>query len=478
MPSVLSAIAAKEYRTLRQSPQFFWAGLVLAALFAIALTGGVRYYRHTTGVYAAAQAKTYEQWLNQGEKNPHSAAHYGLYAFKPLPPTAMIDKGMDAYLGTAVWLEAHNQNEVRWRPVQDAGVFARMDVLTVAWLWQFIMPLVIILLSFGAISGEREAGTLRMLLSTSARGTDLIFGKWFGIYRAVLQWWFMPMWLIGAAAVWLTVGGAAFLETLPALLALGVLHAAHLVLWAGIGVLFSAVLRSSNASLAALLGFWAMGVFLIPRFSGSLARQLHPTPSSAEFTEMVLREREKGADGDGSYEQFQRDLQEKTLREYGVDSLSQLPVSFAGIALQAGEDRDWGVYDKYYGGLFDRFLQQNDVLEICYFTSPALAVQAASRGLAGTDLHKHLEFTRQAEVHRRLVQKTMNDDQTRNGTGQERGYKATAELWRKAPDFVYQPLSLGTVLSAHTRGLAALLMFLVLVLGCCYQVCTGTLFRK
>jgi ABC-2 type transport system permease protein len=462
--SLIAQIAGKEYRSLRNSPQLFWSGVVLSALFAVALTGGVRYYRYTTAAYAAAKAKTYEQWLNQGDKSPHSAAHYGLYAFKPLPGLSVLDKGMDAYLGTAVWLEAHNQNEVRWRPVQDAGVFARADVLTVAWLWQFILPLVVILLSFGSVSGEREAGTLRMLLGTSASGKTVVFGKWAGICRVVLQWLFLPMWIAGAAGIWLAAGGVALIAALPGLLALGVLHALHLALWSGIGVLFSAWWRSSNASLTALLGFWAAGVFLVPRFSGTLARQLHPTPSSAEFTESVLQEREKGADGTGSYAQFQEDLQEKTLRTYGVDSLTQLPVSFAGIALQAGEDRDWAVYDKYYGGIFDIFLRQDQVLEYCYFASPALAVQSVSRGLAGTDLHQHMSFTQQAEAHRRMVQQLMNNDQTRNGAGQERGYKASSELWRQAPDFVCQPLSLGTQLSLHARGLAALLFWLMLVI--------------
>ena len=55
----------------------------------------------------------------QPKKNPHSAAHYGVYAFKPKSPLALVDTGIDPYMGVAVWLEAHKQNEFKYRPAQD-----------------------------------------------------------------------------------------------------------------------------------------------------------------------------------------------------------------------------------------------------------------------------------------------------------------------------------------------------------------------
>jgi ABC-2 type transport system permease protein len=33
---------------------------------------------------AAARNVTYQQWLDQGDKNPHKAAHFGQYGFKPM----------------------------------------------------------------------------------------------------------------------------------------------------------------------------------------------------------------------------------------------------------------------------------------------------------------------------------------------------------------------------------------------------------
>ena len=44
-----------------------------------------------------------------------------------------------------------------------------------------------------------------------------------------------------------------------------------------------------------------------------------------------------------------KDLEAKVLEEYNVDSLSQLPINFYGILLQADEEYGNKVWDKHYG---------------------------------------------------------------------------------------------------------------------------------
>ncbi len=65
------------------------------------------------------------RWLSQGEKDPHSAAHYSIYAFKPSAPLAVLDPGIESYVGQAVWLEAHVQNDLLYRPKGEATALQR-----------------------------------------------------------------------------------------------------------------------------------------------------------------------------------------------------------------------------------------------------------------------------------------------------------------------------------------------------------------
>jgi ABC-2 type transport system permease protein len=72
-----------------------------------------------------AQESARKQWLGQGDKNPHSAAHYGSFAFRPKSTFSFLDFGTDTYTGTSVQLEAHKQNDILFSQAQDATVLLR-----------------------------------------------------------------------------------------------------------------------------------------------------------------------------------------------------------------------------------------------------------------------------------------------------------------------------------------------------------------
>jgi ABC-2 type transport system permease protein len=114
-------IAKKEFTALLRDGRFRLTGLVIFALLIVSFLVGWDYFQKTSSERAAVQETNYEQWLNQGKRNAHSATHYGLYAFKPLLPLAFADKGLDGYTGTAIFLESHKQNEAKLRPAKDAA---------------------------------------------------------------------------------------------------------------------------------------------------------------------------------------------------------------------------------------------------------------------------------------------------------------------------------------------------------------------
>ena len=47
----------------------------------------------------SAVADDHEVWVNQGERNPHSAAHFSRYAFKPIPAMSTFEPGVIDYSG-------------------------------------------------------------------------------------------------------------------------------------------------------------------------------------------------------------------------------------------------------------------------------------------------------------------------------------------------------------------------------------------
>lgn len=114
-------------------------GIVLS-LLAVAVWISVRQYNDINAQYAAAQSAERAVWEGQGEKNPHSAAHYGTYAFKPKYPLSLVDQGVDKYVGTSIFLEAHKRNEAQFSAATDQTGLARFGDLTPDFILLFIIP--------------------------------------------------------------------------------------------------------------------------------------------------------------------------------------------------------------------------------------------------------------------------------------------------------------------------------------------------
>src|SRR5688572_20982430 len=200
---MITIIARKEFAELLREGRFRWAAGIILALLAVAALAGAHYQRDLVAQQLTAQSAEQSRWYNQGAKNPHSAAHYGLYAFKPRLAPAFLDPGVEPYTGVATWIEAHKQNEMLFRPAQDATLAQRFGDLTVALVFQVMLPLVVVLLAFNAFVGERERGTLRSLLALGLRPRDLVLGKLIG-FAGALALILVPALGLGAAALALT----------------------------------------------------------------------------------------------------------------------------------------------------------------------------------------------------------------------------------------------------------------------------------
>src|SRR3546814_14091080 len=92
------------------------------------LTGYQR-YQSLHSIQEASQARDNEQWLSQDKKNPHTADHFGNYAYKPQGTLAFFDNGIGNSAGSVVWLEAHKTNFAQNRPAQDNSTASRFGAL-------------------------------------------------------------------------------------------------------------------------------------------------------------------------------------------------------------------------------------------------------------------------------------------------------------------------------------------------------------
>lgn len=264
-------ILKREYQALVSSSLFKVFCFVAWGLFAFALWNGVNYYQKNTEARIVAQEKTYQQWLNQEPKSPHSAAHYGFYAFKPMPLLSIMDRGMDDYLGNATWLEAHLQNEVQLRAIEDGNSLVKYDALTIGFVWQFLFPLILLILTFNVITKEKENGTMVMLLSTGVSTRYILLGKIQGILKGFLLFIFIPQVLL----LFIILAINAENIIVEDFLSYAIVIFFYLLLYylvANISVFLSAVMRTSSQVLVISVGFWVVSAFILPRVYGTFRK--------------------------------------------------------------------------------------------------------------------------------------------------------------------------------------------------------------
>jgi ABC-2 type transport system permease protein len=452
-------IAAKEMREMYRDGRFRAGALVILGLLLASLAAGLKHYHDLSAQQEAARRATRMQWVNQGRKNPHSAAHYGVYAFKPTTQLAVLDTGVDPYLGVAVWLEAHKQNEFKYRPAQDRTSVHRFGELTAAGILQVLLPLFIILFAFPAFAGEREQGTFRQVLSLGVRGRQLALGKALGI-AAALAILLVPAAIIGVAAIALSTENGILADDLPRTALMVGAYLLYFAVFIGLSLAVSARASSSRLALVILLAFWTVNSLIASRAASDLAGYLAPTPSAIRFGMQLEQDLNEREGIDRRLEQRRVEL----MREHGVESVDALPINFSGISLQEGEEHANEVFDRHYGRLFDTFQRQNELYQAAGAVAPLIAVRSISMGLAGTDFAQHRHFTMAAEAYRRDLQRTLNDDIARN---QKRGtvYLADASLWNRVPDFVYEAPGTGWVLRNYRGSIAFLLTWTFLAAG-------------
>jgi ABC-2 type transport system permease protein len=264
-------------------------------------------------------------------------------------------------------------------------------------------------LGFNLFSKEKEGGTLRILMSTNSSLWSILQGKALALYQLTLQI-VAPMMLLSVVAMWWAAGTASFTEGLPALILALLFYLLYFALWVMGSLWVSTWAQNSSVALVTLLGFWVLGTFFMPRVSGSVAKAAFATPSSFSFSQNVKLDGELGIDRKTPAKLRKKMLDEQLLREYKVDSLSQLPIDYRGVSLEAGEDYGKLIYEKNYGDLHQKYQKQDAMMAIFNVFSPVLAMRSVSSGLSGTDLNRHLDFTNAAEQHRLLIAKTMNVD--------------------------------------------------------------------
>jgi len=461
--NLITRIAANEIRHSLRNRALWIACVSVAALLLLSAIIAQQNQNKLNAQRNEYQQRVRSNWLEQPDRHPHRASHYGYLAFRPKAPLSFFDPGVDTYAGTSVYLEAHRQNTANFSEANHSGGMLRFGELSPALVLQLLVPLAIFFLGFASITSERESGTLAMLLAQGVTWRELIVGKTLGVM---------------AMAVCVTAPGALLLlawrllarnefsaDTLWRMLGLIAGYSLYLLICAAFTVLISAWQQTSRGALTSLILLWIVFCVVLPRGAQTLGAGLAPAPAKAEFDARLENELAKEGDSHNPNDPHFATLRAETLKKYDVAEVEDLPFNYGAFVMLEAEKISSEIFRRHYGELLATFRQQNRVSEFASLLNPYLAMRSLSGALAGSNLAHYAEFQWQAESFRyEMVQKLNQLHRDEIKFENDRTQRISRDRWQDFPAFAFHVPSVGWAIQEQSLSIASLLGWSVVLL--------------
>ncbi|MCG9760241.1 MULTISPECIES: DUF3526 domain-containing protein [Pseudoalteromonas] len=425
-----------ELASKRKSPVLWLLFIMIQLLLAIALFTGYQQYQHSTQTQQNAQALVEQQWQAQPDRHPHRVAHFGHFAFRPPSALSFFDLGINTWVGDSIFLEAHKQNSANFTDDLDGGTLLRFSELSTANILLTIWPLLIVALGFASISGEKNSGTLRQLMSMGVSFRDLIIGK--SLSYLLLSVIFIIPAFAFALVLALSSGADLTTESPLRLALLFGIYLLYCLFWTGLTLFVSSVVKAPKQSLVLLTSIWFILTILMPRVLAEFAHNQHPHQKRNDFELAVKLDNRKVGNSHNPNDPYFNQFREQTLKQYGVDKVEDLPINYRGLVMQEGERLNAQIYRKHYDQQIAQFDAQQAFISKFYWLNPYLFVRDFSMALTRTDTKHFLDFEQQAEAHRYARIQKLNELHTHQvNHHNDRAQRIDKSYWQEFEPFSY-----------------------------------------
>lgn len=201
----------------------------------------------------------------------------------PPNPLSIFVKGVDEAMARSFEL-SFKGIQVRGGQKTSNPIFSFYPTVDFLYVTKVILSLVALLFGFDRICGEKESGTLRVLLSNSISRAKILFGKWIGNFLCLI----LPFLIISLLA-FIIINIDTQIKFSPDhllrfLILLGI-SIFYISIFLTLGFLISSITRKSSSSLVVALLLWSILVFIIPNLGNFIARGFKDLPSAKSISE-------------------------------------------------------------------------------------------------------------------------------------------------------------------------------------------------
>lgn len=288
---MIANIIFNELRNNILSFRLHLALLLTGILFGFGAVSYVMNQKSSHEEYRKYQSQNIESLRKKAETNLSWYATDTQNYLLPRRNNAYLDDSRERYLPNRFQFNAYNVFGFDAAPGNTNPLIKMAQELSWMYIVAIIIGFVVLLLTFDAISGEREARTLAATLANPVSRSAVLFGKYLSAILTTLLLLFpglclslIILFLTGTIPLTVSMFG----EILGFLLAVTVFVA----VMAAFGMLSSVLSRSANVSLLIAITFWLIFVVILPNTALFWGESLFPIEPSRSVTERIQNDRE------------------------------------------------------------------------------------------------------------------------------------------------------------------------------------------
>jgi ABC-type transport system involved in multi-copper enzyme maturation permease subunit len=354
-------------------------------------------------------------------------------------------------------------------------LFKNLDFIGIVTI---IMSLVAILFSFNAISGEREAGVLRQMLSAGVARRTIIWGKFIGGSISVI----VPFTIgVLGGLIYLILSARIQFRLIDYAVVLILVFVSWLYIsgFYALGLFFSVRSRSTNQALLKSLFAWVVVVLVWPNVTPFIAAQIYRIPSASkieqetsyltsEERDEILQQRRKELlqtkfPGIVNLMQSERNEIENIIK--GDTRLAQqysaYTQAYDDLVQQVNHEQN-GKADKIYEVFLEKSRRQENLATVLACISPSTNLLFISTNVTETGIKGEAHWRRQTSEYEGIFHNYVElQYQKAKESNPTFGYNDYLDL-RGRPRFQYQPESL-TERMGHGLTYSGVLVLFVIV---------------
>ena len=273
---MLSTLILKELRFILSSPKFVAMFAVCAALLLLSVFVGIREFESSTRAFETATGL-----VDQEIREARQWSSINNRVFRRPDPMQIFASGVEFDIGRVSAISSWTPIKLSSSMYSNDPIYALFRSVDFVFIVSVVLTLFALLFSYDGINGEREQGTLRLVLSNAIpRGTYILakfVGSWMGLVVPLLVPLLLSLMLVMVSGVPMT--GEHWVRV-------GMLIGSSLLLFTfflALGLFVSATTSSSNVSFLVSLTAWIALVLIVPRAGVMIAGQIISVPSVAEM---------------------------------------------------------------------------------------------------------------------------------------------------------------------------------------------------